>query len=76
MINTTALKARLTGQNVTFKDLADSLNVSEDQAERMISGEESLTLGQAERISTLIKIPDERFSVYFFNRDQDYSVKE
>ena len=76
MINTTALKARLTGQNVTFKDLADSLNVSEDQAERMISGEESLTLGQAERISTLLKIPDERFSFYFFNRDQDYSVKE
>ena len=74
MINTTALKARLTGQRVEIKDLADALNVSEDQIERMISGDEDLDLAQAERIQDLLKIPNERFNFYFMIGDQDYKI--
>lgn len=76
MINTTAIKARLTGQRVSIKDFSEALDLPEDQIERMIDGSEDLDLGQAEKIQDLLKIPNERFNFYFMNGDHDYSIKE
>lgn len=76
MVNTTAIRARLKGQRVTIKDLADTLKIGEDQVERLISGEEDLDLTQAEEIQRVLQIPDQRFSFYFMIGDQDYSIKE
>ncbi|MCI6063867.1 helix-turn-helix transcriptional regulator [bacterium] len=66
MVNTNAIKARMKGQRVTIKDLSEALRISEDEIERLISGEEDLDTDQAEEIQRVLQIPDIRFSFYFF----------
>lgn len=76
MVNTNAIKARMKGQRVTIKDLSEALRISEDEIERLISGEEDLDTDQAEEIQRVLQIPDIRFSFYFFEGSQDYKVKK
>lgn len=69
MINTNKLKGRMAELQLTQKDVADSLGLAQPTVNQKINNIRPMDLNEAEKLSDLLKIPPEDFSVYFFYKE-------
>lgn len=68
MINTNKVKGRMAELQLTQKDVASALGLSQPTVNQKINNIRPMDLNEAEKLSDLLKIPPEDFSIYFFCR--------
>lgn len=66
MINTLKIKGRMAEMQITQKDVAKELKIAQPTANQKINNIRPMDLEEAEKLSTMLKIPPEEFSAYFF----------
>ncbi len=69
MINTNKIKGRMVELQITQKDVANSLGLAQPTVNQKINNIRPMDLNEAEKLSILLKIKPEDFSVYFFYRE-------
>ena len=69
MINTNKIKGRMAELQITQKDIAYSLGLAQSTVNQKINNVRPMDLEEAEKISNLLKIAPEDFTIYFFYRD-------
>lgn len=70
MINTVAIKDRMSNLNISSKDLSDICEINIHRIGYVINGAEALTLDIADKIQCALNISDCDFG-YFFMMDGD-----
>lgn len=58
-------------EGISFKKLANSLNISVQEAEKKINGEEEFYISEMMKIKELFHLNLERFTKRFFEKDFD-----
>ncbi len=66
MINTNKIKGRMSELQLTQKDIAEHLGLAQPTVNQKINNIRPMDLDEAEKLSNILKIPKEEFSVYFF----------
>ncbi len=66
LINTNKIKGRMAELQITQKDVADSLGLAQPTVNQKINNTRPMNLNEAEKLSDLLNIHPEDFSVYFF----------
>lgn len=69
MINTNKIKGRMAELQITQKDVANSLGLAQPTVNQKINNIRPMDLNEAEKLSDLLHIEPEDFSVYFFYRE-------
>lgn len=67
MINTKAIRNRMTDFNLTNAELADKVGVSSAYLNWVIEGRKDLTLSMAEKIQAELDISNDEFGFYFLS---------
>lgn len=66
-MNVIEIKKRNLELNISSKDWAECLSITTQQAYKKINGQSPLTLMQADKIQSLLKIKNEEFAFYFLS---------
>lgn len=66
MINTNKIKARMVELQLTQKDVAKSLGLAQPTVNQKINNIRPMDLDEAEKLSSLLNISPDEFSMYFF----------
>lgn len=66
MINTNKIKGRMAEMQLTQKEVAASLGLAQPTVNQKINNIRPMDLNEAEKLSVLLDIPPEEFSLYFF----------
>lgn len=66
MVNTLKLKGKIAEQNTTISKLASDMGLTAYSLGRKIGGRAIMTLDEANKLQTLLDIPDSDFRSYFF----------
>lgn len=68
MINTNKIKGRMAEMQITQKDIAKSLGLAQPTVNQKINNIRPMDLNEAEKLSKLLCIEPEEFSIYFLQR--------
>lgn len=66
MINTLKIKGRIAELGLTQKDIAENLKIALPTVSQKINNISPMSLSEAEKIATLLKIRNDEFASYFF----------
>lgn len=66
MVNTDKLKGRIRELRKTQKDCAEFLGIKAPTFNQKVNNVRQFSLSEAQRLRTLLDIPDEEFAEYFF----------
>lgn len=67
MINSPLIKSRLQALGLTQNDVAKAWNVAQPTANQKLNRVRPMSLEEAEKLASLLKICPEDFSTYFFD---------
>lgn len=66
MVNSNKLKGRMRERELTQRDIAVALNISQTSVNQKINNMRPLYLDQAEKLCAILDIKDTEFRSYFF----------
>lgn len=66
MINTSKIKGKMAELQLTQKDVAKFLGLAQPTVNQKINNLRPMTLDEAEKLSSLLKIDESMFGKYFF----------
>lgn len=66
MINTNKIKGRMSEMQLTQKDIAEQMGLAQPTVNQKINNIRPMDLNEAEKLSDILKIPEEEFTTYFF----------
>lgn len=69
-MNEVEIKKRMLDCNKTAKDMAECLGLSVAQVYNKLKGRSAITLEEAEKIQSLLKIDDSEFAFYFLKHSR------
>lgn len=67
MVDTKLLKAKMILEDVTTKDIAESLDLTCDAVRRKVRGSSFFSLEQAQAMKKILNLTDEEFQSIFFS---------
>lgn len=66
MINSKKIKGRMAELGITQKEMAKYMGIAQATVNQKINNIRTMDVDEAEKISTILKIPCEDFAEYFF----------
>lgn len=69
MINTNKIKGRMMEMQITQKDIAIKLGLAQPTVNQKINNIRPMDLDEAEKLSEMLKIPENEFGTYFFYKE-------